>query len=878
MAAIQDFFKQNLKGQAANIAFLPGYVKEVGEAQSKMKALIKVTSDWLFWSLKALAPWRAALYGGWAILGFKALGDAIKNIVKDTGSLVTALQKLQSIQITQRQLAPFVGGLGAAKQRVSELLALSSRGPFRFEEIASANIALEKFTRGAFSSVEATRAIGMAAINSGNNINDVADAVGNFYQTLRNGQPIEGAAEQLRQLGIVSGRSADQLVDMSKGGASSIEVFDRFSTEMEAASKSTKGFSDELTTVSAEHAKAAEALKVKFGAPWTAGEIQNTKNMTAAMEAIGPTLGRISSTLQIVFSGFNTATSGLAKFAAKNEVIRTTLETIVKLFAGLSLVLLTLGTATLPMVIPRIFALTAGLYGMGGAATAAAVALRALGSATVIGLVLMGAVAIAGAVYKQVQATKELDRETKNIEVSFRKANKEIKEQIGNIKTLADQHEALAKAMGQVVDSQDELGKAQAEYAQKAAQYEREMRTLYGGQVPVPYEETPEGKAMQKRIQILQKNAALAKETFGAGLRGRGGLISPEFEAATEQIRRRAFAREQQAYEARLAREPGRAPQLERERGEVLLRRAAAGRAGITARATVAERTAVLETERLRIQAERETAEREQERLKAIKSPTREERARREYLARQLLPMIRAREAGIGGQMLEERLRAPAGTAIRAAARAEQIRGGIAAGAALAAGKEEEAKRLRALAGGMIIVGEQETKRARIQAAVLENEAKILETYEKENVELEETGKNMINNSVLGVREQEIIRQTADIELARRIAQREGRSSEAVALKNQEAFIERYERYRKTIGETEGRQRALAETAEDIRERVIPGGPAAVVSTLQRIGGGGGIYAPGGDPTLETQKQIRNLISMSNSYLKTISSKGEGVK
>lgn len=876
MAALQDFFKQNLKGQAANLVFLPGYVKEVANAESKMKALIKVTSDWLFWSLKALAPWRAALYGGWAIVGFKALGDAIKNIVRDTGSLAAALQKLGTIQITQRQLAPFVGGLGAAKQRVAELLTLSGRGPFKFEEIAGANIALEKFTRGAYSSAEATKAIGMAAINSGNQIGDVADAVGTLYENLREGRPIEGSVDALRQLGIVSQQSADQLVDMNKHGASSVEIFNRFSSQMETSAQSTKKFKDELTTVTAEHDKAAEALKAKFGAPWTQSEVQNTKNMTAAMQAIAPAAGRVSQTFATIFNGFSTATTGLAKFAAKNEQVRNVIEGTAKGLGYLSVGLMALGTVTLPLILPRLFAATAGLYAMGGAATAASVALRLLGTGTVVGLVVTGLVSLAGMIYQEIQASREMDRQTKQLEVSFRKTNKEIREQIGSVKTLADAHEALSKAMGSVVSTQDELAKAREEFARKAREQKEDWTVL--GIEPGPFENTPEGKAMQKRIQLLEKNAKAARETFAAGLRGGGALVSPQFEAATEMIRRRAFAMEREKYEAGLAARPGEAPEMERARGETLLGRAAAGRRGITERAAVAERSAALENEKLRYQGEREAAEREQERLKAIAKPTEEERKRREYLGQQLIPMIRAREAGVGGQLLQQRLGGAPGTAVQIGARAEQIRGLIQAGAAGAAGREDEARRLEKLYSGARILGEEEVKRARIQAAILENEAAIQETYEKEAVTLEETGQTMVDNASVRSREREVTRQTADIELARRIAQREGRGTEAVALKNQETFIERFENYRRSMTEAEATQRALAEGAEDIRERVIPGGPAAVVSSLQAIGGGGGIYAPGGDPALQTQKLIAKLQADAVGYLKTISTKGEGVK
>lgn len=876
MPAIQDFFKENLKGQAANLAFLPGYVKEVGEAQSKMKALIKVTSDWLFWSLKALAPWRAALYGGWAILGFKALGDAIGRVVRDTGSLAAALQKLQSIQITQRQLAPFLGGMGQAKQRVAELLTLSSKGPFKFEEIASANIALEKFTRGAFSSAEATRSIGQAAIASGNDIGQVADAVGEFYQNLRAGQPIESAAENLRQLGIISQQSANNLVAMSQAGASSSEIFNRLTGEVEKSSKSIKGMGDSVASVSAEYAKASQNLQEKFGAPWTQNEVQNTKNMTAAMQAIAPAVGRISESWAKLFNGFATVRSEFIKFGAQNKFVRDGLERLATVFNSVMTAAVALATVGLPFLIPKMFGLVNSLLGAERAASTLGIALKGIGAAGAIGLAVTGVVMLTGAIMNEVHAHREVNREIERQDNAFRKSNASIKEQIANAKTLAEHQDAVANAMNQVISAHEALLNVQEKGKEvQRGFWERTLDPSITGRLQDIQEAWDKAFGGSRAERSARERERVARETLEGAVRGRGGALGgPAFERLMEQRRAARFAEEQRRFESTMAREPGRAPELEAARGGVLLRRGEAGARGAGERARIERVTAGIAEERMLAQVTRETAR------ASLESETRAggiTDKRKKELQDEITgaeKLMRQKDAA----MLLERVNADKTTSIQKAAQAEQLRLAIAAGAAQEAGRTQEAAKLKELAGGQIAVTEEQRTRARATALMLDDESKILQMFEDQSAQLKDQGQTMVDNADLRKREQAVTRQTSDIELRSRIAQREGRSTEAVALRNQETFIERYENYRRTLPEAEAKQRALEEGAEDIRERVIPGGPAAVVSSLQEIGGGGGIYAPGGDPALVTQKLIAKLVADSNTYLKVISTKGEGVK
>jgi hypothetical protein len=73
----------------------------------------------------------------------------------------------------------------------------------------------------------------------------------------------------------------------------------------------------------------------------------------------------------------------------------------------------------------------------------------------------------------------------------------------------------------------------------------------------------------------------------------------------------------------------------------------------------------------------------------------------------------------------------------------------------------------------------------------------------------------------------------------------------------------------------------MAETAESIKESAPPGGLPAIASSLGKIGMGGGVYAPGGDPQLTVMKRLASLQQKSNESIQNIEAavvKGAGVE
>ena len=82
--------------------------------------------------------------------------------------------------------------------------------------------------------------------------------------------------------------------------------------------------------VSTAYEQAKANLKEKFGQPFTEAEIQNTKNMTDAMNAIAPIVGRLAQFFATLTGGFSTFNTWLSKTAASSPMLQSGLELLVK--------------------------------------------------------------------------------------------------------------------------------------------------------------------------------------------------------------------------------------------------------------------------------------------------------------------------------------------------------------------------------------------------------------------------------------------------------------------------------------------------------------------------------------------------------------------
>ncbi|MEA3212860.1 MAG: hypothetical protein QOE70_5917, partial [Chthoniobacter sp.] len=215
-SGFQKFIDDNTKG-ALNKGFLALSIAEIAQADNKLKAVVKTLAAMVVQGLLMKVMFAGA---------FGSMSKSIRALVRDTGSLQAALDRLKTIQGLQRSFAPFVGGLKAAKLKVAELVNFADRNQIKLGGVAEAERSLQMLTHGSFAGEEALQLLADAGAATGNTLEDAADGVGQFIKDLREGKPIDDAAEGLRSMGLLSEFAARRLVELAHGGATTREVLD----------------------------------------------------------------------------------------------------------------------------------------------------------------------------------------------------------------------------------------------------------------------------------------------------------------------------------------------------------------------------------------------------------------------------------------------------------------------------------------------------------------------------------------------------------------------------------------------------------------------------------------------------------------------------
>ena len=839
-SALDNFYKQQVSGPLNKI-FLAGYIRDVATAENKWKAVFSVIKDIALFRI----IWPAAL-----IAGFSAMGKAVRSILHDTGSLDAALRRLQTIQGFQRVFTPLLGGLSAAKQRVAELVSFTDRNRlFPLEETAEASRRLEVFTRGTYSGTQALTTIQLAAVQSNQGIADVADAVGQFYAELREGKPVDAAAESLRQMGVISQDTASRLTRLQSAGASVQDVMGDLTATM--AGSRPEGAGEDLTTVQRRQEEAGKRLQEAFGKPFTQDEIQNIKNYTDALTAVTPVVGRVASFYAVLSDGLSTVRSSMTKAAAESPLLQRGFEIVSKgvgvLVTGLAL----FAVYALPKAIIGLAGFVGGLTSLGRAAGIAATSLRLIGIGTGIGLAIAAIATAVGVFIDYRHQQEETARAVRELARAHREAQAAIDAQVASIQSLADRNEALAKSMQNIIG------------------LEQKLADLRSGSKP-----TPQRRAEEAETERAIKEAKAKQEALLAG--GTEGLTGPALEQyigahveRTRQLRRGAF-------EAALTRQtPEGAETVMRAQEAELRDQERQGAEGLEA---------AKEVERVKQKQQEKLAEAQQRQKEADVELQRRERlfplgTRNPEGIRVVAEAQAAKQAADAEVAKRQRavaavgLAAPKETSVFAESMANAIENSIAAKATevkLKAAKtpdearalEEQLERFKSQAAG-VTGTPQDIMNWRMYAAQ--------QRYNEQNlpgISAEAQQKTADRERL--TRQRNFQRKDEDLELEAHRLRRTGNSRRAEELDDQRDFMERFKGNREAgMSEQESRDRAIKATFDDIAE-ASQKIPPVVADSLQRIGGGGGSYGPSGDPMLRVAERQRKLLEESKELLKKI--------
>lgn len=865
MAALDDFLKQNVSGPL-NKVFLAGYIRDISTAENKWKAVGKVIVEMAVWTSRLVLP--AVFIAAWV-----KLGSTVRTILRDTGSLDAALRRLAAIQGLQRTFAPLLGGLSAAKQRVAELVQFTGRQKFfKFEDIGEGARSLEVMTRGIYSSNQALLEVQNAAVSSGNGFAETAKAVSEFYADLREGQPIDQAAERLRQMGVISNQTANFLDDLQKSGAGVQQVFGELRGALAGAKPAEAG--EDLATIQQRQAEAAENLKRSFGAPFTHDEIQNTKNYTDAMNAIAPAVGRVASFFSVLTDGLSTVKSTIVKTAAESKPLQVVLEGLAKALGIVAAAGLLWGALQFPIILAR---WAAAFKGATGAMALFRVGLLGLSAATGIGAVLAVVGTAIGVFINYRRQQQEIAQRVKEMAQAHREAQEAIDQQSASVKTLAERNELLAKSMQQIID------------------LEKKKQDLLN---------QPAGSERDKSLSETKRALREAKEKQQAVLEeSTGGLTGPEKETFIAAQIERTRAQRRSAFQAAIT---GEAPEgrLEVRRKEVaeLKEEERQAESGLKAAMDVEQARSKLDDQIVKAQTKQRDAEEkikglQEQRSKAVEAvklarisgqdTSQEDKALAAVESKIVKRNEEARAAQketklLEGQRAATGIEAPMDTSTFATEMAKRIR--LMEEARKAAEKWDQAGAERiqnmALAGTENLPDLKEKIQKGTPQDIFNWQYYAAQQRQQEQNLPQKTEERQGEQATLRreSREMAMRRYETGLEVRGNVALARGETGQIKTIEDVRGFGEEYQRNIEAgMADKEARRQAMTVQQSRIAAEGVGPGPGVVASSLQRIGGGGGAYVPGGDPALRVLERQLRLNEEANTYLKAIADSKEGV-
>ncbi len=477
----------------------------VGLAKNKFAALAGVLKDVAGYKLFG---WLPAVLGG-----LKGMEGLVRGILRDTGSLAAALERLRMVQSLTREFAALQGSVSAASRRVAELIRFAASQPmFGFSEVGKASKELEILTRGAFAGEDALRLLGDSSAKSGTDFGALAGKVGDFHRQLAGGEPVRNTAQELAAMGVISQETAAHLATMQENGAGMNQVFSALTSELAKAQGAMQAHASTVDGVTAAYEKSREALAQKFGEPFKEAEIQRMKDATAALHAISEPVEQLAQFLNGLLSPVENIGTSVAGWLGKMGALTAIFGIVITAVKGLTvgLIALAVGLSAKPIgtFIASLFgaaaatnktqaafaalrtsaggllaafrALTAGNLAAAGAhvkaagsaamqagmlgilklaAVGASVAVRTLGKALLIGYALEGLQWLwdKGKDLIFAESAKKTASALREQADAHRKVRDALEEQISKIENLDDAQAALLKTTEELLASQHRL-------------------------------------------------------------------------------------------------------------------------------------------------------------------------------------------------------------------------------------------------------------------------------------------------------------------------------------------------------------------------------------------------------------------------------------
>lgn len=262
-----------------------------------------------------------------------AFASGLISVLRNSDLIGKSLQAWSRVQYYTPQFEKMLGGLTLAKDRLTQLMAISARGPFKFDDVAQANIRMQHLTKGIYSGSEAMEAIQDTAAQSGKSVTEVSEAVGGAMEAMLNHAPIDGYTDSMAQQNMITEVAANKLRFMAMAGASAASMMGALK---DALAENKGAAANSLNTIDGL-GKSIDNLKEKdlsgIGKMFEEGKLDGMRAGKALIEAYGPVLQQLLQPIAAIYRAWNALVMSFADFASIPAVTKAVRDLFIVLVA-----------------------------------------------------------------------------------------------------------------------------------------------------------------------------------------------------------------------------------------------------------------------------------------------------------------------------------------------------------------------------------------------------------------------------------------------------------------------------------------------------------------------------------------------------------------
>jgi hypothetical protein len=332
--------------------------------------------------------------------------SAFKDWAKAAELVDRAMAAAQQKNMLVKQLAETTKSVAIAKEKVKDLYDFASKSPFSLEGVVKGGEALAKFDNGTLLTKKNLQLVGDAAAASGQRFDTTADAVGQLYYDLAKNQSIAESANQLKEMGVISANTVNQIEALQSTGSNLTATWDLVTKSLEKSKGAMSGLSETLTDLQVKH----DTQKEKVLEP--AGQVANKDAMLAQkaqndlFEAAAPTLTNLATILTRVGDSYEYVSSKVTELVASIPGLSSIIGILTGAFSALMLAIAAVFTTNILTGVARFTVLANGAAEATGILKLAMMGLAAVGvevaeGTTAVGLAMLGLKAVGTLLYTE---------------------------------------------------------------------------------------------------------------------------------------------------------------------------------------------------------------------------------------------------------------------------------------------------------------------------------------------------------------------------------------------------------------------------------------------------------------------------------------------